>query len=326
MGNSQGGGATMKAYVREGSGMRFRDDWPRPGGPSGKEVLVQVRSAGINPVDYKAPKLLLGSVVGLDVCGIVEAVGESPFKVGDRVYGTTKGSLAERAICNSAALSLAPETLPDEMCAAIPTVYVTALQALRDYGNLQCGGSVLVIGASGGCGLAGVQVAIALGAKTVVGVCSGKNRDIVLENGATRVIDYTQENFWEQDEKFDIVFDTATNSGGNEDYKEHALSVLKPDADGGESGHGHGQYVAINGFISMWLRAFTIGQKKNEHLFLTDVNTGDLDLIRTFVMEGKIKPVVQTTLQLNADDLQHGFEQLKSRRTVGKITFKVSDS
>ena len=145
-----------------------------------------------------------------------------------------------------------------------------------------------------------------------------------MENGADAVVDYTKEKFWEKDEKYDIVYDTATNSGGNEDYKQHALSVLKT-KDEDSSGR-HGQYVAINGSVSMWLRMFTIGTKTNEHIFLTKVNTQNLDQLTTFAVDGKIKPVVTHRMQFNKESIDNGFGLLQSRRVVGKIVFSMDEA
>jgi len=138
-----------------------------------------------------------------------------------------------------------------------------------------------------------VQLAKAMDAGHISGVCSGKNEAIVMENGATEVVDYTQgdvvEHYTKQEvvvEKFDIVYDSASNSGGGEDYREKSLSLLKQD------GSKHGQYVAINGAASMWARNFTIGQKKNEHLVVTNMNTKDLEVLSTMAEEGKLKPVI----------------------------------
>ena len=312
----------MTVYVRGKRGFEFRDDWPEPMAPTKDEVVLKVSTAAINPVGYKLGKGMLGKIVGLDVCGVVEAVGDqSPFKVGDKVYGRTKGSLAQKTTTKSSLLSLAPSNLSIDAIAAIPTVYVTGLQALRDHGGLQAGGSVLVIGASGGCGLAGVQIAKALGAGRVVGVCSGKNRELVLANGADAVVDYTKENFWDMPEKFDLVYDTATNSGGNEEYKLRALSVLKTKAD--SSNAKHGQYVAINGSVSMWIRMFTIGQKANQHIFFVDINSKDLEQVRKFAEEGIVKPIIADCKEFTQAGLEEGYQQLQGRRTVGKIVYTI---
>ena len=160
-----------------------------------------------------------------------------------------------------------------------------------DHGKLPRGGRVLVIGASGGCGIAGLQLAKYLGASEVVAVSSEKNRELVLRQGATGFIDYTTTNFVDSCgagaadiEKFDVVYDCASGSGADENYKPSALTCLR--AANTEEGRKHGQYVAINGPASMWLRMFTIGQKKNEHLFGVSANTKDLNLLAQLVDGG----------------------------------------
>ena len=99
------------------------------------------------------------------------------------------------------------------------------------------------------------------------------------------------------------------------------MKVLKGDGSGGE---GCGHYVAINGNAAMWLRSFTIGHRKGESIFLTDMNTEDLRTISDFVSRGTLKPVVQSRLDFKQPALHEGFESLKSRRTVGKIVFTVA--
>lgn len=279
-----GRGTGQKAVLRESGGLVFHDN-VEPPVLSGKEgeLLVKIRAAAINPVDYKAPKIILGPVAGLDFAGEVEAVGAGGghgFVVGDRVYGTVRGSLAERAVCFAAAVSYVPEGLSMTEAAAMPTAHLTSYQALTNYGNLREGGRVLVIGASGGTGTAALQLARQMNAGEVVAVCSGKNAEYAMRNGATRVVDYTQENLPEvfanakEEEKFDVIYDCATASGGGEDY--HGVSQPLLCSDGGD-GRRHGQYVAINGAPSMWIRKFCgVGQKANQHLFLTNANTADL--------------------------------------------------
>jgi len=290
------------------------------------EVLIRVKAAAINPVDYKLGRML-GSVVGLDVAGVIESVGSNvtSCKVGDEVFGGVSGSLAEFAVGKPESLGKKAKCLSFVEAAAMPIAYMTSLQSLRDAGNLQPGSRVLIIGASGGCGLAAVQLAKAMDAGHIAGVCSGKNEAIVKDNGAMEVVDYTKgdvvDHFNRQDgemEKFDIVYDSATNSGGGEDYREKSLKLLKED----ESSHG--QYVAINGAASMWARNFTIGQRKNEHLVVTNMNTTDLEVLSSMAEEGKLKPVICEHLPLDAESIQKGFDLLKSRRAVGKIVFDLT--
>lgn len=320
----------MRAVVRESS-LVFKEDYKTPSSPSKGEVLVKVGAAGINPVDYKAPKMLVGKVVGLDFAGTVEAVGEGVdnFKVGDVVYGTTRGSLADRALVKASSMSLAPAGLSMVEAAAMPTTYLTSFQALTKYGKLKKGGRVLVIGSSGGCGTAALQLARHMGASEIVGVCSGRNTDYCKKHGATRIVDYTKETITDafsnatDDEKFDVIYDCATNSGGGEDYKAASIPLLCEGSK--ESGRDHGQYVAINGALGMWLRMLTIGQKANEHLFLTDANTGDLQRLGALVAgeggaaKGDIQPVIDSVFSLSAAGVDEAFKKLKSRRAVGKV-------
>jgi NADPH:quinone reductase-like Zn-dependent oxidoreductase len=324
MGNKASTSETMLAVVRESGELRFKDDYPKP--PSNQldpnQVLLKVLAAGINPADYKAPKFIIGPVVGLDVCGVVEAAGSaSPFPIGSRVYGTARGTLANYVVCKHTSLGLVPDHLSNEQAAAIPTTYLTSIQALRDHGNMPNeGGRVLIIGASGGCGLAAVQLASRMKASSVVGVCSGKNEQVVMNNGATKVINYKIENFWDETQKYDVVYDCASGSGGVEDYKGHALTVLE-----NQKGVPHGQYVAINGGGVMWFKMFTCGQSKNQHLFLTDANTKDLNIISKMIKEDGMLPVLQQVSIFNSKNVNDGFQLLKSRRAVGKIVFKMGD-
>ena len=184
----------MKAVVRTGvsSELRFNRRFPAPQPKRGK-VLIQVKAAALNPADYKVPKDVLGSVAGIDVAGIVidagiddslngdekanmstystysyldadltEMVSEETqqFRVGDAVFGTAQGALAEYVHADAKSLTLKPASLTFAEAAAMPTSYLSGLQALRDHGKMRPGARVMVIGASGGCGLAGVQVRV----------------------------------------------------------------------------------------------------------------------------------------------------------------------
>ena len=310
--------------------------YPKMPAPGTDEVLVAVRAAAINPVDFKVGKWLLGAVMGLDLAGVVTHVAEgstSTLKVGDEVFGTARGSLADRVLAKGGALGIKPARWSFVQAAAVPTTYVTALQAMR-HGELAKGGSVLIIGASGGCGTAGLQVAKALGCGKLIGVCSGKNVEYCKSHRADAVIDYTRQSILDSGERagdgeakaeaeseqpyYDLVYDCATNSGAGEDYKADALRVLRPAKCARTAAHG--QYVAINGAVGMWLRKFTIGQRPNEHLFLTDMNTKDLDRLSSM---DSLNPTIHLELPLDEEGVKRGFEMLKSRRAVGKIVFNM---
>ena len=145
-----------------------------------------MKAAAINPVDYKLPRSVAGKVVGFDVSGVIEKVGADvkDFQVGDDVFGSVSvvnresGSLAEYAVLKMDGVAKKPEWLSFQHAAALPIAYLTGYQSLQ-MGNVKEGSSVLVIGASGGCGVAGVQLANAMGATRIVGICSGKNFDFV---------------------------------------------------------------------------------------------------------------------------------------------------
>lgn len=242
----------------------------------------------------------------------------SNLKEGDEVYGFAKGSLCQVSVANASEIAKKSSKLSFVEAAALPVAYITSLQSLRDYGKLQEGGRILVIGASGGCGLACLQIATAMKAGHIVAVCSAKNEDIVRQHGATEVIDYNKHDistfFESEGDKFDCVYDACTNSGAGEDYKDKSIALLKTD----------GQYVAINGSASMWLRTFTIGHKKNQHLMMMDKSASDLDHISSLADEERIKPVLAKTLPFNQEAVTEGFDLLKSRRTVGKIVFDIT--
>ena len=314
--------SVMKACIRSSNGPSFTNNHPRPpSSPSAGELLIKVRAAAINPVDYKMPKMILGPVMGLDFAGIVDAVpeAESVFKVGDEVFGSTQGSLAEYAISKASTTAVKPKDLSFEEAAALPVAYITGLQGLRDKGGLQEGDKVLVIGASGGCGLAGIQLAKAFGASEIVGVCSGKNKDLVMEQGATKVVDYTVEKVGDvfPAEYFDLVYDTATGSGAGEDYFSISEKLLNKEK--------QAKNVILNGGLWTWTSYFLGLQKANRKLVVIDMNTADLEVLAAMYDTKRIQsPVIFKTFPLDAEGVKEGFDMLQSRRTVGKIVFSVS--
>ena len=194
--------------------------------PDDDELLVKVQAASLNPLDWHymrgepyimrlssgigAPKNVR---LGFDFAGTVEAIGKdvTRFKVGDDVFGSESGALAEYVtIRETSAVTHKPTNVSFDQAAAAPIAGVTALQALRDIGQLKAGQRVLINGASGGVGTFAVQIAKSLGAE-VTGVCSTRNVELVRSLGADHVIDYTQENFTEGAGKYDVIVDTIGN-------------------------------------------------------------------------------------------------------------------
>lgn len=192
--------------------------------PGHDEVLIKVRAASVNPLDYHLLKhpfirsfLLAQSKLkitrpGRDVAGEVETVGSNvtQFKPDDAVFGWCGGTFAEYACASESALVLKPENVAFEQAASVPVAALTALQGLRDNGRIQSGQKVLINGAAGGVGTFAVQVAKSFGAE-VTAVCSTRNLEMVQSIGAHRVIDYTREDFTKGTQRYDLIFDLVAN-------------------------------------------------------------------------------------------------------------------
>jgi NADPH:quinone reductase-like Zn-dependent oxidoreductase len=350
----------MRAAIRKGIlgyTFAFSQELPTPAfQPSSsthqKDVLVKVNAAAINPVDYKLPRAALGPIIGNDFCGTITEIGSNVndnFEVGDVVFGTAaQGSIAEYTIAKSDRIAKAPKGWKAVECAALPIAYQSALQCLRkgnivdldldldSKSNVHGNGkkveqkSVLIIGASGGCGVAGLQLCKALGVSRIVAICSGKNDEFVRQHGATEVVDYTNQSelesfFFENSGKFDCVYDVATNSGGGEDYWDKSMDLLRRDEQ--EIGNHNrnrviGEYTALNGPVKKWLRALAGREKENESIILMNSNTADLELVVELLDRIGARPLTNI-MTFDDEGLQEAFELLKSRRTRGKIVFEV---
>ena len=193
--------------------------------PKDNEVLIKVRAAAVNPLDWHFMRGVPGFVrlfaglrkpkktrLGVDVAGDVELVGTAVegFKPGDSVFGMAEGAFAEYVCAPVSAIVVKPQNMNYEQAAAVPIGGLTALQALRDKAKLQSGQKVLINGASGGVGTFAVQISKWMGAK-VTGICSTRNVELVRGIGAERVIDYTREGFTASVERYDAIFDLVGN-------------------------------------------------------------------------------------------------------------------
>jgi NADPH:quinone reductase-like Zn-dependent oxidoreductase len=240
--------------------------------------------------------------LGGDFAGIVEAVGPDggPFQPGDEVFGASRGSFADY-VNVSDGIALKPANLSFEEAAAVPLAGLTALQALRDHGQLQPGDDVLINGASGGVGTFAVQIAKALGA-SVTAVCSTANVDRARSIGADHVIDYTQQNFTKGDRRYDLIFD---NAGSRSWWA--CTRVLKPQA----------RVVLVGGPMTSRLLGPLghIGVMKfaawpSKHtcaFFIANLNRADMDVLRELLEKGQVKPVVDRRYEVNeiADALRY---------------------
>jgi NADPH:quinone reductase-like Zn-dependent oxidoreductase len=192
--------------------------------PSDGEVLVRVRAAGVNALDWHLvkgePRIMRLTGMGLrrpkhpgvgrDVAGVVEAVGAGVTRLrrGDEVFGWCSGAFAELVTTREDHLVPKPPNVPFEHAAAVPVAALTALQGLRDRGEVQPGEHVLITGASGGVGTFAVQLAKHLGAE-VTAVCSTRNVDLVRSLGADHVVDYTREDATRAGRRYDVILDVA---------------------------------------------------------------------------------------------------------------------
>ncbi len=185
-------------------------DRPEPGD---SEVLIRVRAASVNPVDWKIRRGLadrqLPAVLGNDVSGTVEVSRAATFAEGDEVFGiAASGGYAELATASAAAIAKKPAGISHNQAAAIPVAGMTAWQALFDRGGLERGRTALIAGAAGGVGHFAVQFAKVAGARAI-GTGSARNRDFVLGLGADDYVDYTEQDVGEAVSGVDVAFDTV---------------------------------------------------------------------------------------------------------------------
>jgi NADPH:quinone reductase-like Zn-dependent oxidoreductase len=325
------GVAIMRAAVIDGYGGSERlqvREVPDPGEPGPGQVRLRVRAASMNPIDWKMRRGSLRIVMpakfplslGFDAAGEVDAVGPevTRFQPGDTVYGGIdlrphRGSHAELVLARESALAAMPRSLSFVEAAALPVAGLTALQALRDRGELAAGERALINGASGGVGHLAVQIAAAAGAR-VTGVTSGRNLDFVLSLGATEAIDYEEEDFAGRDDSWDVILDAV----GSRSYQDCEPSL----ADQG------GIYVTTNPGPRPFLNAmFTsaasvFGQKKRARWITVRQNAEDLALLASMVDQGRVRPEVQEVFPLERIAVAH--ELSAAGRVRGKIVIDLA--
>lgn len=300
--------------------------------PKDNEVLVKIHAASANPLDWHlmraAPFLARlenglfkpkQTRLGADLAGRVEAIGGgvTQFKPGDEVignnFGRGLGAFAEYISMGEDVLVLKPSNTSFEAAAAVPTAALTALQGLRDKGQIQAGQKVLINGASGGVGTFAVQIAKALGAE-VTGVCSTRNLDMVRSLGADHVIDYTQEDFTRSGQQYDLIY-CAVGNRSLSDYKR----ALKP----------QGKCV-IAGFTSLRLlfehmilgpRRSKAGGQRVGLSGTVNPNKEDLVFVQKLLESGKVVPVIDKCYPLSETAEAIGY--LETGRARGKIVITV---
>lgn len=299
----------MKAVVRRCYGppevLRI-EDVEKPV-PADDQVLVKVRAASVNPADWhfvraKPYVIRIGSGigkpknsrVGIDFAGVVEAVGKdvTRFKPGDEVFGGKFGALAEYVtVTEQGSMVVKPANLTFEQAGAVHVAALTALQALRDRGQVKPGQKVLINGASGGVGTFAVQIAKWLGAE-VHGVCSSRNAEMVRSLGADRIFDYKREDFTESGQLYDVVLDNVGNRALLD-----VRRVLKPQGKYiliGGGGPDEGPWVGVFvGAIKAWVVSLFVDQEMG--MFISDSSTADLEILSGLMQSGKVTPIIDRT-------------------------------
>jgi NADPH:quinone reductase-like Zn-dependent oxidoreductase len=322
----------MKAIVGDTYGspdvLELRDiDKPEIGD---EEVLVRVRAAGVDrgvwhlmtglpyltrlAFGLRAPR---NPVPGMDLAGVVEAVGRSVsrFQPGDEVFGVGKGSYAEYALAREEKLSHKPASLTFEQAAVLAISGLTALQGLRDHGRVEPGQKVLIVGASGGVGTYAVQIAKAFGAQ-VTGVCSTTKVEMVRSIGADHVIDYTQEDFAEGAKRYDLILDI----GGNSSLARlrHALTPKGTLVIVGGEGGGKWLGGLQRQLWATMLSPF-VGQKLGT--FVNKENHEDLLVLKELIESGKVTPVIDRTFPLS--EVPEAIRYLEGGHAKGKVLITV---
>jgi len=301
--------------------------------PKDNEVLIKVRAASVNPYDWHFMRgepyflrLMAGlskpkeTRLGVDGAGQVEAVGRNVtlFKPGDSVFGACSGAFAEYACASEGALAAKPGNVSFEQAASVPIAALTALQGLRDKGEIQPEKKVLINGAAGGVGTFAVQIAKSFGAE-VTGVCSARNLEMVRSIGADRVIDYTQEDFTKSARHYDIIFDCfATRS------LSASRRVLNP----------KGIYIGVGGPASRWmiglilLRPITalalspfVSQKFTS--VLAKPSKEDLTIIGELMAVGKVTPVIDRRYGLG--EVPEAIRYLEEGHARGKVVITLGN-
>jgi NADPH:quinone reductase-like Zn-dependent oxidoreductase len=299
--------------------------------PRDDEVLIKVHAASANARDWRLlradpflVRLNLGllkpkhNTLGSDIAGRVEAVGGNvkQFQPGDEVFGDLSGGgfgggFAEYVCASEDALALKPASLTFEEAAAAPMAAVTALQGLRDKGRIQPGQKVLINGASGGVGTLAVQIAKSFGAE-VTGVCSTRKSDMVRSIGADHVIDYTQEDFTRNGQRYDLIL---------------AVNGYRPISDYKRALNAKGIYVMVGGSTAQIFQALLLGPwmsmtgSKKMGALSAKPDQEDLVFVKELVEAGKVIPVIDRRYPLSG--VAEALRYLEEGHARGKVVITV---
>jgi len=296
--------------------------------PDENQVLIKVHAASVNAYDWHmltADIFLVRLGAGLfkpnntrrgaDIAGRVEAVGSNvkQFQAGDEVFGCIgSGGFAEYACAKEDLLALKPGGLTFEEAAAAPMAALTALQGLRDIGQIQPGQKVLINGAGGGVGTFSVQFAKYFGAE-VTAVCSTRNLDVARSLGADHLIDYTREDFTKNGLRYDLIL-TVNGYRSIFDYRR----ALNP----------KGIYVVAGGSLAQILQGILLGSRLSKNggkkmgFFMANLNQKDLGFIKELIEAGKVKPVIDRCYPLR--EAAEALRYLGEGHAKGKVVITVN--
>jgi len=294
-------------------------------------LLVRVRATSVNPAEWYVvagtPLIMRvttgifkprSRTVGVDFAGTVEAIGKdvTQFQVGDEVFGGRDAAFAEYVgVREERAIVKRPANVTVEQAASVGVAGLTALQGLRDKGNLQPGQQVLINGASGGVGTFAVQIAKSMGAE-VTAVCSPRNVELARSLGADHVVDYTSDDFTLSDRRYDVLFDIAGSrswSACRRVMKKKATLVMVGAPKGG-------RLLGPLGHL-LRMRLAAIGSRRKVTFFIAKFNKADLQVLADLMEAGKVKPVIDRRYELaeTADAMRY----LGEGHAQGKIILTV---
>ena len=296
--------------------------------PQENQVLIKVLASSVNAGDYRVMRanpflirMMTGGLLrpknprlGSDVAGRVEAVGGNvkQFRPGDEVFGFSNGAFAEYVCSREGAVARKPDNISFEEAAAAPVAAITALQGLRDAGGIQPGQKVLVQGGSGGVGMFAVQLAKTFGAE-VTAVCSTKNLDMARSLRADHVIDYTQEDFTQNGQQYDLIL--AVNGYHPLSAYQRALSP-------------QGVYVCAGGTMPQFFQAMFLGPlmsrkggKRMGSMGIAKISQEDLVFLGEQLEAGKIVSVIDGKYPLS--EIAEAFRYVEEVHAQGKVVITV---
>ena len=327
----------MKAivYPRYGSADVLQFTEVETPAPKDDEILIKIHAASVNALDghflsgkpfplridngLRTPKI---QRLGVDLAGRVEAVGSSVtrFQPGDDVFGGRGlGALAEYKCLREEDVVLKPAALSFEAAAAVPVAAITALQGLRDHGQIQPGQRVVISGATGGVGTFAVQIAKAFGAE-VTAVCSTKNVEMVRSIGADHVIDYTQEDFTKNGQRYDLIL--AVNGYHPIFAYRRALQPKGRYVMAGEGSNAH----LLGAMFQVMLLGPVIARTRKQKMgtFLAKITQQDLVFVKELLEAGKVVPVIDRCYPFS--ETVEAFRYFDAGHAKGKVVITMEQN